>query len=80
MQAGIFKNIQKNWTILLKKYLVWWVYLGWLPDAHPATLSLSLLSSMVGENKVENLLVQDKGREITYQLPSRPKQDQLGEN
>ena len=55
--------------------------MGWpRPDAYPATLSLSLLSSTGGENKMEKFTGQDKDREITYQLLSQTKQAGLGEN
>jgi len=35
---------------------MWWVHLGWLTHAHPATLSLFLLSRTGGENKIEKLM------------------------
>ena len=59
--------------------MLWWVDLGWLPDAHPAALS-HLLNRAGGENKTENLVGQDKDRDITYRLLSRAKQTRLEEN
>ena len=59
---------------------MWWVDLGQLPDAHPAALSLPLLNRIGEENRMEKLVGRDKDREIAYQLPSRAKQTQLGEN
>lgn len=51
--------------------------LGWLPDTHPAALSLPLLSRTRGENTKKKLVGRDKDREITYGLASRAKQTQL---
>lgn len=42
------------------------IYLACLPDAQSATLSLPLLNRVRGENKMENLISQDKDRQITY--------------
>lgn len=44
--------------------------LSGLPDALLDALSLLLFGRTEGENKVENLLDQDKGREIIHQLLS----------
>jgi len=43
---------------------VWWVYLGWLLDAHSAGFSLVFLNSTGGEVKMKNLISQDKDGEI----------------
>lgn len=53
--------------------------IGHLPAVHPAVLPLSLLTKMWGENKMENLLGQDKNREITHQLLSDLKHTHLQE-
>lgn len=56
-----------------------WAGLGQLPGALLAALSLLLLGRTEGENKVENLLDRDKGREIIHQLLSWAKQTCLRE-
>jgi len=53
---------------------LWWVDLGWLPNAHPAALALPLLSRTGGENKMQKLVRQDKDGEITQELPPWAKQ------
>lgn len=45
-----------------------------LLNAHPAALSFPLFSRTREENKKKNLVGQDKGREIAYQLPSQANQ------
>ena len=59
---------------------MWWADLGWLPGAHPAALSLALISRTRRENKIKKVVGKGKDREITYQLSSQAKQIQLGEN
>ena len=44
------------------------IYLACLQDAQPVTLSFPFLNRMKWENKMENLMGQDKDREITYWL------------
>lgn len=46
----------------------------------PTQLLSLLLNRTAGENKVKKLVGQAKDRESTYQLPSRAKQAQLGDN
>lgn len=53
---------------------MWWVDLGWLPAAYPA--SVSFLSLTVEENKVKKTLGWNKDRKITYHLLLRAKQTQ----
>jgi len=53
---------------------LWWVELTWLPDAHPAALSLPLLNRVGGKNKMGKLRVLIKHRE------THGKQTGLGEN
>jgi len=50
--------------------MLWWIDLGWRPEAHPATPSLLLNDRTERENKMKELLGQDKDEEITYQLLS----------
>ena len=46
--------------------VVWWVDLGWLPGAHPAAVSLPLLSRTGGENMMKSLWVEIRtGRTLT---------------
>lgn len=51
-------------TSLNQVTTLWWVGLGWLPEAHPAALSLPLLSWKGGENGMKKLLSPDEDREI----------------
>lgn len=48
--------------------MVWWINLGWVPDTHPATFSLTLLNRAGEGNKMKKLMGQDKDGEITCQL------------
>lgn len=59
---------------------MWLLTLGWPPGAHPDVPSLLFLNSMGEENKVKKFMGQDKDKEITYLLPSRTKQIELGED
>ena len=45
---------------------MWWVNLGWLPGAHQAAPSFSLLSRAGGENEMKKLVGRDTDREIAY--------------
>jgi len=53
---------------------LWWVDLGWSPDAHQTALSLLILNRTGEENMMEKLIKRDKDREITHQLLSWAKQ------
>ena len=59
---------------------MWWVDRGRLPGAHPAALSLTLLSRAGGENKMKKLVGRDKDRGIACHLPLQAKQSWLGED
>jgi len=52
-----FTETFKHWCTL-----VWWVDLGWLLGAHPAALSLPLLSRTRGENIVRSSWVEMRTR------------------
>lgn len=53
------------------------VDLDWLPDVHPATLSLSFLNTIRKDNNMEKLVGQDKDKKVTYQLPITDETDSL---
>jgi len=63
----------------ISKTILWSVHLGWLSDAHPATVSRPLLSRTAGENRMRKLVGQENDRKMTNQLPLGAKQTQLGE-
>jgi len=65
------KNIDKR--IFSLDGLLWWVDVDWLPDPHPATLLLPLLSKAGVGYTTKKLTGQDKDREIAYQLLSQEK-------
>lgn len=43
-------------TILTTQAYLWWIDVSWLPDPHSATLSVLLLKSTGGENKMKKLM------------------------
>lgn len=45
-----------------------------MPEAHPAGFFLPLFKRTRGQNEIKKLVVQDKDREIVYQLPSQAEQ------
>jgi len=51
-----------------------------LAKGQATSLSLCLLHRTRGEKKMEELIGQDKYKEITFQLLSQAKQTQIGEN
>lgn len=53
------------------------VDLDWLPDVHPATLSLSFLNTIRKDNNMEKLVGQDKDKKVTYQLLITDETDSL---
>lgn len=57
---------------------MWWADLGWLPDAHPATLLFCLFNKMGRANRMEKVVAWDKDRENAYQLLSWAKQTERG--
>jgi len=78
-RTGLTKDILSLVTIfdIFCIIILWQVDLGWLPDAHPAALSLPLLNRTGEENKMEKLVGQDKDRKTAYQLSSQTKRTQL---
>lgn len=56
--AGL-RPVENPWQI-------WWIDLGWMPDAHQATLLVSLLN-WTGQRKYNKRLMSlDEDREITH--------------
>lgn len=55
---------------------MWWDNLGWLPDTHPAALSLLLFRGAGGGNRMKKLvdLKERQGNKDTYELLSWTKQ------